>query len=422
MNERLRTAGLALAALLAFVALFQSGTRWPGRDSLSRPVSVDRRADGLGALAAWLQREQRRTESFREDYGQLELRAAGSGHLLIVALPAPERLPAAELPQLDAWLSRGNTLFVLAALADAPEWASERGATFGLSALTGLDFRRDAGDAPPVRDAGVAPRRATPLLQPQQHAARATLPHPLLAGVATLRARSDYPRSRWSLQLPFETATLELARDEADGRGVLWERHIGAGTILIAGYGSMLSNRMLAEGDNARLFANVVARHVAADGVVLFDDGRHGLSPFYDPAQFYGDPRLHATLLILFGLWLAWVFGATRLRPRPAPPRPDSAAVLGRSADFLARVVPPRAAAERMLEDWARRLWRAAAPPATPAGALAELPWRELESDPRLPPAALAELRERVAQLRAGGTVSLRELHNLMIRIEEPLR
>ena len=412
MSERLRTAVLALVALVAFVALFQSSGRLPGRDPVSRPVSVDRRADGLAALATWLEREQRRTVSLRESYDQLERRSSARGNLLVVALPGPERLPAAELARLDAWLRQGNTLLVVAALADAPQWAGERRATFDLSALTGLDFRRD----------GATPGRSDiPLVQPQQHLARATLQHPLLAGVRTLRARSDYPRPRWSLQLPFDTATLELAQEPVDGRGVLWERRIGAGTILIAGYGSMWSNRMLGEGDNARLFGNVISRHVARDGVVLFDDGRHGLSPVYDPEQFYADPRLHATLLILFGVWLAWVFGATRLRPQPAPPRLDAATLLHRTARFLGRVVAPREAAERMLECWLRRVHPVAGTPAL-AAVPREPPWRELEADPRVPRAELAALREYIARLRAGRTVSLRELHNLLVRIEEPLR
>jgi hypothetical protein len=39
-----------------------------------------------------------------------------------------------------------------------------------------------------------------------------------------------------------------------------------------------------------------------------------------------------------------------------------------------------------------------------------------------VPRAELAALRACVARLRAGSTVSLRELHNLLVRIEEPLR
>jgi hypothetical protein len=429
MSERLRTAWLALAALAAFLALFQSGLRPPGREGLSRPVSVDRNADGLAALATWLEREGRTVVSFRESYTQLAARApARAGHLLVVALPARERMPAADLPQLDAWLRQGNTLLVLAALADAPEWASQRGATFDLSALTGLDFRRERAVAAAGVDADAdaarrSAQRGPPLLRPALHTARVTRPHPLLDGVATLQGRSEYARPRWTLQLPFDTAVLELARDAEDGRGVLWERRVGDGSIVIAGYGALLSNRMLGAADNARLFANLVAQRVAADGVVLIDDGRHGLSPFYDPEQFYADPRLHATLLILFGLWLAWVFGATRLRPAARPPRPDAQQLLRGTADLLARVVTPREAAERMLDAGAERLRQAMRPAAAaPAGATRELPWHELEADPRVPRAELAALRQRVSRLRAGERVSLQELHNLMARIEEPLR
>jgi hypothetical protein len=438
MNERLRTAVLALAALAAFVALFQSNLRPPGRDGLSRPVSVDRQADGLAALATWLERDGRAVVSFRESYAELATQArAQAGNLLIIALPARERVPSAELPLLDAWLQQGNTLLVLAALADAPEWARERGATFDLSALTALDFRRERIAAPDTAtdtasSAGAAaaargvPQRGAPLLRPAVHTARATRPHPLLDGVTTLQARSEYARPRWTLQLPFDAAVLELARDVDDARGVLWERRAGAGHVVIVGYASLLSNRLLGEADNARLLANLVAQRVAADGVVLFDDGRHGLSPFYDPEQFYADPRLHATLLILFGVWLAWVFGATRLRPVAAAARPDAGQLLRGTADFLARVVTPREAAERMLDACAGRLAHVAAPAPAPAMATAatprELPWRELEADPRVARTDLAALRQYVTRLRRGERVSLQELHNLMARIEEPLR
>jgi hypothetical protein len=167
MNERLRTAVLALAALAAFVALFQSNLRPPGRDGLSRPVSVDRQADGLAALATWLERDGRAVVSFRESYAELATQArAQAGNLLIIALPARERVPSAELPLLDAWLQQGNTLLVLAALADAPEWARERGATFDLSALTALDFRRERIAAP---DTATDPRLPREL--PPRHAA-----------------------------------------------------------------------------------------------------------------------------------------------------------------------------------------------------------------------------------------------------------
>jgi hypothetical protein len=421
VNERLRTGWLAFAAVVAFIALFQSGLRPPGRDGLSRPVSVDRQAEGLAALATWLERDGRKVVSFRESYEALAAQAPGdTGHLLIVALPARERVPTAELPRLDAWLRQGNTLLVLAALADAPQWAGERGATFELFALTGIDFRLEQGAAADIDPATRrAPRPGPPLLRPEQHAARATLPHPLLEGVQTLQARSEFVRPRWKLQLPFDTAVLELARDAADGRGVVWERRAGKGRIVVIGYGSLLSNRLLGEADNARLLANLVAQRVATGGVVLFDDGRHGLSPLYDPEQFYADPRLHATLLILFGVWLVWVFGATRLRPAVSPPaRPDSQQLLRRTADFLARVVTPREAAERMLDGCATRLQRGAAP----AVAVRDLPWRQLEADPRVAGTDLAALRHLVSRLRAGDRVSLRELHNLLARIEEPLR
>ena len=67
----------------------------------------------------------------------------------------------------------------------------------------------------------------------------------------------------------------------------------------------------------------IVRSSLGANGRVIIDDAHQGLVSFYDPDKFFGDSRLHRTLLWLVGLWLVFVLGPRRLRgatSAPAPP------------------------------------------------------------------------------------------------------
>ena len=394
--------------------------------------------------------------SLRDRFTTLQqLAPAGPGRssLLVLTLPGTGPIQTRELLPLDRWLRSGNTLLVLAALSDAPDWseASAGADAFDLEAVTGLDFeslpqrraRRVAegdlsgGDRRPR----APPRAAVPgedaaavrsverieprlLAQPARLLARPVRSDGLLDGIATLVGESDYRRTPWAVRMPYDGLVLELARDRDSGQGVLWTRTLGSGRIVVSAFGSLLSNRAIGQGDNARLLANLVAASVGPQGVVLFDDGHQGLAPRYDPQQLFGDRRLHLTIGLLLALWLLWVLGSTRLRtPQYAIPAPRPADLLRAAGGFFARVLRPAAGARRLCEHFFGRVQAridqgTSTSAARPAGVARAPPWDWLERHPRLAAADVGQLRAWYQQACEGRQVPLGRLHNLLLGLD----
>jgi hypothetical protein len=436
MKERLITLACALGALLLFLALFVH-VGAAERPDVTRPTTVERGDNGLAAARAWLAGEHVPTRAVRARFdgalGAADLTV--SGNLLIVSLPVATPFGAEELHSLDNWLQAGNTLLVLAAFEDRPDWATGRiGLDTDLADLTGLAReapRASARPAPPARrragqasDLGAAAASASRrLAEPQRSTLVPNRAHVFLDGVAAAVALSDYPRrpfasQAWTPGLPHDGFMLCLARARETGAGALWVRPHARGTVIVSGFGSLFSNRALGLADNARLLANIVAASLAPGGTVLFDDEHQGLSDAYDPEKFWRDPRLYATLGVLAALWLTWVLGGTRLRvPARRSAAPREAQLVRATGVFLARVLSAPAAARRMFEHFFRRLRRHAPRALESAGP----PWQLLEHHPRIARADLEQLREWYAAAHSAGRVPLARLHNLMIRIERQL-
>ena len=427
MRERLTTAALALTALLLFVTIFVHA-QGPSATAASLPTSVDREDDGLLGALSWLEEEGVRTRAVRERFttlaGMRDLPA--HGNLLIVTLPAAVPLRSDEADALDRWVRAGNTVLVLASLSDRPSWARDPGVLDSdLRLLTGLDLehaerrapassrggaRRSAGGT----GAGVA--QATRLmLKPQRDTLVPNRAHRYLEEVRSLAGFSDYLPLTWKVKLPLSDFPLCLAHVESAGGCGLWLLEDEGGSVLVSAFGSLLSNRALGEADNARLLANLVRDSVATDGAVLFDDEHQGLSDSYDPEKFYRDRRLYLTLAIVAAVWLVWVVGGTRLTAPAAPPPAQGEADLVRSTGaFLARVLKPAAAARRMYEHFFLRLRRSLREPTLDPSSC----WEWLESNPRLEPADVAQLREWYAAAWSERRVPLARLHNLIVRTE----
>jgi hypothetical protein len=438
VRERLLTLGLALLALLLFATLFVRGG---GAASIAaaRPTSAERGEDGLLGAMTWLREQGVHTLSLQERFGVLARRPGlpAAGNLLIVTLPAVTSFRNDEAVALDQWLRRGNTLLLLAALEDRPSWAREREVLDkDLQLLTGVEIELPGTRARPAAPVSQSPKPAPPapaarerqspaeliseatqvLLTPQRDTLVANRPHPYLENVTAAYGFSDYRPRSWSVRLPRDGFLLELAHRADDHRGVLWVLPDGAGSTIISGFGSLLSNRALGTGDNARLLANIVATSVGPGGFVLFDDQHQGLSATYDADKFYRDPRLYATLGIIGAVWLVWVLGGTRLHMplrRMAAPREEE--LLRTSGLFLARVLRPAAAARRLFEQFFLRLPR---PAGVGAGATA---WEWLENDPRVARSDVAQLRSWYVSACAEQRVPLTELHNLILRTERQL-
>ncbi len=420
MRERLITLVCALGSLLLFAALFVRGQ---GLDSrrVALPTTIERHGNGLAGAISWLAAEGIRTVSLRERFDTLAKRwdLPRAGNLLIVTLPVATPFRVQEAGAVDHWVRAGNTLLVLAALSDAPDWG--RGGLSihnDLQLLTGLDFeavRRAEGSENAAARMIEASRE---LAQPQRGTLVPNRPHPYLRGVQSVVAWSDYPPQAWTVRVPRDGFVLSLAHQSETGEGVLWVRPVGSGTLIVSGFGSLFSNRALAGADNARLLANIVGATVRSDGAVLFDDEHQGLAAAYDPGKFYNDPRLYGTIGVLAAVWLIWVLGSTRLRlPATRVPAPREAELVRATGGFLARVLRPAAAARRMFEHFFRRLSAR-----THRGAQGDgLPWEWLEHHPRLARAEVQQLKDWYAQAYSGQRVPLTALHNLIVRTERQL-
>ena len=246
--------------------------------------------------------------------------------------------------------------------------------------------------------------------EPEHSELVANRSHAYFEHVRAAVALSDYSRQSWALRVPYEGFALELAHVREDGSGVLWTRPLGAGRIIVSGFGSLFTNRALGLADNAALLANLIAVNVAPGGTVIFDDAHQGLSEVYDPSKFYQDRRLYLTLAVLITAWLVWVLGSTRLRmPAARIAAPREVDLVRSTGGFLARVLRTPVAARRLMESFLAR---------TPGRA----GWAYLERHPRIASADLQQLKAWYAAAYGEQRVPLRRLHNLIARIERQLQ
>lgn len=439
MKERLVTFLCALGALLLFIAMFGSteSSFDPGREA-ARPTTAERRGNGYYAAISWLESENIRTISLRERFTSLTERddIPPTGNLLIVTLPATTGFQTAEFLPLDRWVRAGNTLFVLAALSDNPDWALRHaGLTPGdLNLLTGLEFestrnresrltrtrqqRRTTSATADASGASITPAEPfMPLPEPERTAFVPNRGHVFFENVSEGIALSDFPRQTWTMKVPYEGFALVLAHERESGEGVFWTRPLGNGRIIVSAFGTPFTNRALGLGDNARLLSNIVAATVAPNGVVLFDDAHQGLGTAYDPDMFYADPRLHITLAILIGLWLTWVVGSTRLRvPVTRAPTPREADLVRTTGSFFSRVLRRDVAARRLFDHFFRQLHTNLQQSQQPSET-----WEYLERHPRVSGADVRQLKELYAAAREGKRVPLRKLHDIMVRVHRQI-
>lgn len=412
MKERLITFICALGALALFFTMFlhQDSHGLAGSEA-PRPTTEERGGNGYQAAMRWLDHEHIRAISLRERYDRLpKQNLSATGNLLMVTLPATAVFKTDEFRPLDHWVRAGNTLVVLAALSDTPDWAfSFGGMTTGdLNLLTGLEFESSRTRDLRVRKGAQSKDAIVRLPLHYPDGKRETLvpnrEHAYFNGVRQVIALTDYESQPWTVKIPYEGFVLALAHERETGEGVFWTRPLGNGRIVVSGLGSIFTNQTLGLADNARLLSNLVSTNLGPDGAVLFDDVHQGLGANYDPVKFYGDPRLHLTIAIGAALWLSWVLGATRLRfPTARNPVPREAELVRATGGFLARALTPAAAARRMFDHFLKRR-----------------SWQMLERQPRIAAADLTQLKSWYSEL---GTprVPLVRLHNLMLKINRQL-
>jgi hypothetical protein len=430
VNDRLFTLLCALGAFVLFYGFFIGDfVRRDADNAPSRPLSTEERPNGYRALWDWLEVANVRHDSLRHRYdwlldGSKEL--PRGGNIMIVSLPAVRPPRDQESNSLTDWVRRGNTLVVLAALFDTPDWGVNSGNMLGeLHTLTLLDFTlykpkkigaQPGGDTtdyePNVPPIGLG---VEPLATPKAERMRARGRHPLTEGVESVSALSEYASYKFTVASPEQGAILELMDDVGTGIPALWAGPLDEGTVVVSGYGSILTNKMLGRADNARLIANLLAWRLGPQGVVLFDDMHQGASSFYDADAFYSDPRLHATFWWIMGVWLAWAVLGTRLRARRrAITAPRESRFIRSVGNFFARAVPAHAAGERMCAHLFNDIRRSLGWPQN-----GEPVWDWLRSLSVVPAAEITALFEMHARLAAGGKVPLTRLQNLILAVRK---
>ena len=410
MRERLLTLLFASGALaLFYVLFFPKPPHRPGTQGL--PVSTDARPDGYLAIWRWLGKEHIPRLSLRRRYGKLLSLSPPKGNLLIVTLP--QRLPAHQIERarLLRWVARGNTLLIAAALDDEPLWApgtDDAAMMRFLASTAGLKF---------------TPAPASTLLHSISASRLDIRPRgaqPLLAGVGRITALLPLPSRSWQAHLRHGGRPaadvglpLQLAACADNGPPALWLERLGAGQIILSAVASPFSNAGLTLPGNAQLLSNVIAWSRGPGGAVVFDDAHEGLAAFYDARAFFADPRLHATLAWIVGLWLILVVGVRPLRARSPGWRPlDETAYVEGSARYLAAVVDPGEAAQRMIEDFFRDL------PGRPPQSAAD-GWQWLEARRSIASADREALRTCYERARAGRRVNLVRLQNLLAQLRK---
>jgi hypothetical protein len=205
--------------------------------------------------------------------------------------------------------------------------------------------------------------------------------------------------------------------DDASGAGALWLTWRGQGGILVSAYGSVFTNKMIAQADNAKLLANAVGHLLGPGGHVVFDDLHQGAASLYDEEAFFGDPRLHASFWWVIGLWLLWVLGSNRLPPPAAHPPPvRERTFLAAAGNLFARAVDRRRAAQRMFANFFNDQRRAIGEPID-----GQPLWEWLRGFGAVPRADVDRLEQLHADLAAGRRVDLVELHNRLLQLRKQL-
>jgi hypothetical protein len=441
VKDRLLTLALAVGALVSFYVLFVPKPDLP-QDRVTRPLSTEAGPNGYLGLQRWLENARIPVVSLRDRYGALAtiVPDAKAGNLLISTAPHVYPLRGSEAQPLQSWIEAGNTLLVLAGLSDTPEWSmsQEVDPRFmdHMESMTGLTFKAIPPPAPPEPKQGAPKQQQEPPQQQQQQpqAARDAVlavtrlvdpahyesapngAHPLVAGVRSIQAVSEFPTAQWQASSE-QSVVLELASDHESGVPALWLMPYGDGQIIVSAYGSVFTNKVIGERDNARLLANIVHWSLGEKGRVIIDDAHQGLVAFYDPEKFFGDERLHRALLWLLALWLVFVLGPRRLRGATSGWKPlDVTSFVRATGGFMARALRPAAAGQRLFANFFNEIRSrlGMAPDGAPL-------WDWLAAHSVIAAADLSRmqaLHQRVADRRR---VDLVELHNLIARVRAQL-
>ena len=422
------TLGLAIGALIICYALFLPHPSAAGKVA-PRPLSSESGRSGYQAAWRWLEAEHFPVSALHERFDRLNagsLSKHPTGNVLLTTLPYELPVQPAEADQLDAWIERGNTLIVAAALDDTPEWAGEGSVSSArlvkdVERLSRLKFGTDAVESKSAK--ATDPARSLKsalngLKQPSIITIEPRASHALMDGIRSLRIVSDLPASRWHATPTGNSAVLQVAQTDG-GAGAIWIQRQQSGQVITLAVAGLFSNRDIGSADNAKLLANIIAWSLQPGGSIIFDDMHQGAVGYYDAKAFYADPRLHRTLLWLVLLWLVFVLGVQRLRDFPQNWRAaDVTAFASASGEFLASSVSAAAAGERMLANFFDSIHRRLGAPAEGAAADNAAAWTWLSSQASVSAQEVGELWGLQSRIRRGQRVDLMRLQNLLSQLK----
>jgi len=433
MSDRLFTLIGAGLALILLAWLFGAAPD-PAGPAASRPTSQDSGTAGLLGLYRWLGSSGVPVRRLRQRYSGLP--AAETGSLLLIAEPMVWSVRPVEGAALREWVERGNHVLLMSSVAQTVAWGwrasnSELGDAMGLQ-RSWLNLNpAPEGEEDKAPDADLARRQAFcsgaaitrgTITGPQRRLRPALAQgHPALTGVREVLLKSPPPTGAFYRPLEYAQQPRHwypLLCDPQLRLPVFSVFRFGEGRVWALDYSEAFGNDNLDRGDNARLFSNLVAFALGPDGAVIFDDMHQGDSELYDPAAFFGDPRLHGTLAFLLGMWLVWLLGYSN---RFAPPVAPAARVTGRDfmlavGRFYARYLRPDEAAHGLFRNFfneVRQRYRLA-PTGEPA-------WEALDRGLGRADAELSQLRALHERLARGGKVDLTRLRNLILKVQHSL-
>ena len=253
VRDRLVTALGALLALAAVILVVLADHDPPP----SRPTSVEPGPNGYRALRDWLHESGVNAVSHR--HGWDALKDYGNGNLLIVTLPLQTRMREDEAGAMLPWVAEGNTLLLMAALNDTPDWSLAAPGCAPLKTIWNrsplLRFEAAKAQDGQALEAGVLGEETRLDLAVVQA-------HPLAEGVDGLVGVTDAPASVWQVDAAPDEVRLRVAIATPHGTDAIWHVPFGRGDIFVSALGSLFTNRVIAQADNATLFANLV-RHMS---------------------------------------------------------------------------------------------------------------------------------------------------------------
>lgn len=420
MRERLTTLAGALLALAVVYGLFFAGETEP--PPVTRPTTVEKGDNGYFALHEWLAAGNVKTYSLRERFTSLyedPAIANASGNILATTLPYLRPFRDIESETLLDWVVDGNTLLILAAINDTPDWALATNTPFldNLKTISGMGFESiDEEPGTSEQRAGQDPEQPSNRILifedsgvSQEFDIEPHPEHPLMNGVSRLAAASDFVSAVWQAEVDQFEMVLELASMQMTKTPALWQRKYGDGQIIVVGSGTMLTNRMIASADNRKFVANLVRNHLADGATFIFDDLHQGLSVIYDPDAFYSDSRLHYTIYFILGFWLLYIVGSSNrlLDPQAKKKSLRQAEFIEATGAFINRHMSRSGVGMWIYRSWFNDLRRHLGLELN-----GQPVWHELSTLTALDKRLLGKLQQQYEQLTARRKVNLIELHN----------